>query len=297
MSSRTPYQLVGIDGGGTGCRVLIQDTRGETLGEAQAGPANYTTDARAAIRNICAALNEAADGAGLGSNWKDGCIAHAGLAGVMDDKDAQSISAALQIEHITVTDDRATSVAGALREEDGILAAIGTGTIVAFSSERTIRYFGGWGHDLADQASGGWLGHDALRLSLLALDGFMPHSDLTKDLLRRFNDDPLGIVRFAQNAEPGDYAAFAPMVVEAARADDPHATSLMCKGAAFLEGCIQASGAGTNDAICLAGGVGPHYKPYLAAKYQSRIRPPKGSALDGALFLAKQQHTHLEAAT
>ena len=43
--------VVGIDGGGTRCRALLQDIDGNTLGEGAAGPANimtcllYTSDA------------------------------------------------------------------------------------------------------------------------------------------------------------------------------------------------------------------------------------------------------------
>ena len=295
MRTTRPYLLIGIDGGGTGCRVAICERGGERLSETQGGPANFTTDPKASVENIRKALITAAADAGLDlTDWKDRCVAHAGLAGVMGQADAEAVASALGFQNISVTDDRATSVAGALRGEDGILAAIGTGTIVAVSSGGSMRYFGGWGHELADQASGGWLGHDALRLTLLAYDDFTAHSDLTRDVLKHFGDDPHNIVDFVQNAEPGHYATFAPMVVEAARNDDTNAKNLMEKGAAYLNTCINVSGSGPETAICLSGGVGPHYQPYLETAYQDRIRPPYGSALDGALFLADQKVSSME---
>ncbi len=298
MRATHPYLLVGVDGGGTGCRVAICEPGGARLSEAQGGPANFTTDPRASVENIHKALVSAATDAGLDSmGWKDRCIAHAGLAGVMGQADADAVASGLGFQNISVTDDRATSVAGALRGEDGILAAIGTGTIVAVSSGSSVRYFGGWGHELADQASGGWLGHDALRLTLLAYDGFTENSNLTNDILRHFDNDPLNIVGFVQSAEPGDYAGFAPMVVEAARAGDTNATSLMEKGVAYLNTCIRISGSGPDTAICLSGGVGPQYQPYLEPAYQDRVRPPHGNALDGALFLADQKTSDMKGAS
>lgn len=287
MSSDT--LLVGVDGGGTGCRVAIADPAGHRIGEASSGSANYTTNPWEALENIVDALDAAALQAGLSGVWQKRCVAHLGLAGVMDSADAQAVAAGMPFERVGVTDDRATSLAGALADHDGILAAIGTGTIVAARSGSATRYFGGWGHNLSDEASGGWLGHMVLRRAILAHDGLCGHSDLTASLLRRFDNNPNEIVRFAKQAGPGDYAAFAPMVVKAAKDGDSIGLALMKEGAAYLNLCISVAGLGDDDILCLSGGVGPHYSPYLDNKYQGRIRPPCGTALDGALFLAARQ--------
>ncbi|WP_299868521.1 BadF/BadG/BcrA/BcrD ATPase family protein [uncultured Roseobacter sp.] len=291
MSIFSAHFLVGVDGGGTGCRVVIADPGGTRISEAPGGPANFATDPDATLRNILSALQAAGSNAGLADGWQGNCIAHLGLAGVMDASDAASVAAAMSFRKTTVTDDRITSLTGALREDDGILAAIGTGTIVASKSGHAVRYFGGWGHDLADQASGGWLGHNALRRAMLAQDGLTKHSDLTTALLAHFNDAPNEIVQFTKDAAPGDYASFAPLVVEAARQGDPNALTLMQWGAEYLNTCIATVGLKDGDKICLAGGVGPHYEPYVDAGFRKHIHPSAGSALDGALHLA-QQHLH-----
>ncbi len=288
MRMNSAYFLVGVDGGGTGCRVAVAAPDGARISEVPGGPANFATNPDATLRNILSALQAVASAAGLAEGWQKNCIAHLGLAGVMDASDATSVAAAMPFRDTAVTDDRITSLTGALKDEDGMLAAIGTGTIVASRSRDTVRYFGGWGHDLADQASGGWLGHNALRRTMLAQDGLVEHSDLTAALLAHFNDAPNEIVQFTKNAAPGDYASFAPMVVEAARQDDPNALTLMQWGAEYLNTCIGAVGLKDGEKLCLAGGVGPHYEPYIDAGFRKHIHPPAGSALDGALHLAQQ---------
>ncbi|WP_282128772.1 BadF/BadG/BcrA/BcrD ATPase family protein [Roseobacter litoralis] len=294
MKAASEFLLVGIDGGGTGCRVAISDATGQRIGGASGGAANFATDPDATIKNILAAVRVAGSDAGLAGDWPEKCVAHVGLAGIMEPSDADVIATALPFTQITVTDDRATSVAGALGTEDGVLMAVGTGTIVAAQFRGSIRYFGGWGMALADQASGGWLGHRALRQAILAQDGLLDHSPMTQKLLDRFEGDLNQVVQFTKTAEPGDYASFAPIIIDAARSKDQNALTLMQRGAAYLDACIQAAGLKNTTVLCLSGGVGPHYAPYLDQSHQNRLQAPKGSALDGALLLARQKPIRME---
>ncbi|MBX8828293.1 N-acetylglucosamine kinase, partial [Ochrobactrum sp. SFR4] len=51
--------ILGIDGGGTGCRAAIADTSGKVLGTGQAGPADIMTDMDTSVVNILAATDAA----------------------------------------------------------------------------------------------------------------------------------------------------------------------------------------------------------------------------------------------
>ena len=288
MDTAPTYLLVGVDGGGTGCRVALSTVAGERLGDVAGGPANYSTDPERAIRSVSAALDAAADQAGLGPGWEGRCRAHIGLAGIMSSADAAAVARAMRFAETVVSDDRATSVAGALGDRDGMLAAIGTGTIIAGQKNGATRFFGGWGHHLADQASGGWLGRSGLRRTMLAFDGLAEHSDLTRMLLAWFEDDPVGMIAFAQKATPGDFASLARMIIEAAQSGDTTGKALMQEGAGYLCLCIETLKLDTDTVLCLSGGVGPHYADYLPQAHRDRIRPPYGTALDGALALARR---------
>ncbi|RUS59869.1 N-acetylglucosamine kinase [Pseudorhodobacter sp. E13] len=279
-----PY-VIGCDGGGTGCRVVLADAQGQVLARASGGPANATSDFALTITSLSAALAEAAAQTGLSPQALRASVAHFGLAGVVSPAVAAQVAAALPFDHITVTSDREVAVTGALGGADGVLLAIGTGTIVAAQRAGQRRDAGGWGLQLSDQASGGWLGRALLEQVLLCHDGLHPHSDLTRATLADFGA-PLDMVLFAAQAQPADYARFAPQVIAAAQAGDAVGRGLMQRGAAYLDLALKAVGFMPDEVLCLTGGIGPHYAAYLAAPAQAAITAARGSGLDGALWLA-----------
>jgi len=282
------YMTLGIDGGGTGCRVAIADATGTILGSATGGPANYTSEPTQTAFNLSLAIQDALHSAQLTTKHLANCSAHIGLAGIMSERDSHNLSSALpSFAKITVSDDRITSVTGALGNNKGALISIGTGTIVGIQKDDSIKFFGGWGLQVSDQASGAWLGRKLLEQCLLVYDGLMPTSELTTNTLRRFGKDPVQIVSFATQARPADYATFAPKIIEAASAGDENGLMLMKQGANYLNSCLHSSSITGEFMICLSGGVGPSYEPYLEPGFANRLQPSKGTALDGALQLAK----------
>lgn len=282
------HLVFGIDGGGSGCRVAVCDALGARLGEISGGPANVTTDRGQTIANVCAAIATLIQDCGISDVQMKSSVAHVGLAGVISPDDEKAVWAAMPFAKTVVSDDRATSIAGALGDSYGVLAAIGTGTIIAAHRASGTRYFGGWGLQISDQASGAWLGQKSYRRAVLAQDGLIEHSDLTRTLLARHGDELVSMIAFAQDATPQDYAKIAPLVVEAARAGDVNGADLMHEGAAYLTSCLKAAAFGNDDILCLSGGIAPHYEAYLEAPYRDRLRPPLGTALDGAVHLAKR---------
>jgi glucosamine kinase len=281
--------LIGGDGGGSGCRVAIADLSGTVLAQAAGGPANVTSDFEGAVRNLRAALSRAAGVAGVTAQDLAGSFAHFGLAGAQSAAMGPRVAHALGLPHARVTEDRLTAVVGALGFGDGALVALGTGTIIAAVRAGTPRYAGGWGLALSDEASGAWLGRGLLARILHCHDGLVGHSDLTRQVFADFSDDPGAVVRFAASARPADYARHAPDVVAAAQAGDGAGIDLMQRGAEYIQRALATLGVTPNDALCLTGGVGPHYAPWLDENRQAMIVPATGGALDGALALARVQ--------
>jgi len=296
MSDSGHTLLIGVDGGGTGCRAVIGSLSTGVLGKAEGGPANATSDAALTITNVLNTVQAAAKTAQLSPDVLSGAVAHLGLAGVMTEEDAAGISNALPFADATVTDDRPTAIVGALGDQDGFLLAIGTGTIVASSRGGEFAYVGGWGFQVSDQSSGAWLGHSALRRTMLCHDGLGAHSDLTRSLLTHFNNDPNKIVAFAANATPGDYGTLAPNVVDAARAGDLWGRAIMSEGADYIMQALTTLGFRSGDALCLTGGVGPHYAPYLPSEALQGRLSSRGDSLDGAFQLAAKHAANLQRA-
>jgi len=286
MSNPDPI-LIGIDGGGTSCRAALKCAAGMRL--RQGGPANVS-DFAGALANIVDVLGALASDTGLGPADLAGAHVHLGLAGVTNAAKAAAVATALgqavRLARITVGDDQETTFAGALGAVDGAVAAIGTGSFVGRQVQGTLRVLGGWGFKLGDQASGAWLGQRLLQQVMLVFDGIEAPSPLTRDVLARHSGDPASIVAFAIAARPADFAALAPEVAEAAAADDRVAGALMAEGAAYIDRALAALGWRPDEPVCLAGGIGAAYRPYLPAAVVAALRPPLGNALDGALALA-----------
>ena len=283
MSDASTLYL-GLDGGGTGCRAALW--RGEVIGRGAAGPANVASDFEGALANLWLAIRAAAAQAGLPEAALAGAFGHAGLAGVQSAAVAARVAARLP-GSCRVTEDRDTAIAGALgAEADGAVAAIGTGSFVGLRREGAIRAVGGWGLQLSDVASGGWLGREALAATLETVDGMRAASPLTEALLARFGGAPVEIVGFAAKARPADHAALAPLVAQALGDGDAVARDLVARGAGWIERALAALGHAASEPVCLTGGLGPLYRAALERPGR-RFVEAQGTPLDGAVLLAR----------
>lgn len=280
--------LIGIDGGGTGCRVAIANRQGERLGDAKGGPANPTYQPQEALDNILAAIEAARLDAGLDKATLAAAHAFIGLAGIRDDEIAQFITTALPIKRARVVEDRVTTVTGALAGGDGAVAAIGTGSFIARTAQGGTQYIGGWGFRLGDQASGAWLGHMLLRQVVLCVEGVENHTALTREAMAHYGGDAGKVFDFSNTATPAEFGDLAPLVVDAAGDGDQTATTLMRSGADYIVKALTTLGYQADIPLCLTGGLGPHYAAFLPPSYGAKVVKPKGTALDGALILAAQ---------
>ncbi len=276
MTTAPRDTLIGIDGGGTSCRFAL--LHAGQRHEVTRGPANVYSDRAGALATLRDGLAELAQlsGADLGA-----ARLHAGLAGVMTPDDASAVAAALPVPRARVTDDRPTTMRGALGPGDGTVAAIGTGSFFGRRSGGTSRYLGGWGYQLGDEASGAWLGRRILTATLHAEDGLRPATPLLTAVRTRLGG-PAAIVAFARDASPADMASLAADLV--AHRDDPVAGHLLREGADWILRAVQTLGRTRGERLCLLGGLGPHYAPLLGVK----VSAPEGTALDGALALAAE---------
>lgn len=279
MARATPL-LIGLDGGGSSCRAAL--LAAGRRHEVALGPANVSTDFDTALATIRDALAALAREAGLEPAALADAPAHLGLAGVISPAIAARVVAALPLARAAVTDDRPTTIAGALGDSDGAVAAIGTGSFVGRQSGGEITGIGGWGFQIGDQAAGAWLMRRCLEEVMLAVDGIAPETDLTRRILGEHGQDPGQIVLFSLSARPADYARMARGIVTAAEAGDPLGTRLMTEGADYIRAGLSALGWHPGEALCLTGGLGPAYARWLGVP----VVAAKGSALDGALLLA-----------
>ena len=276
--------VLGVDGGGSGCRAALCDATGRVLGRGTGGPANATSDFDGACASVGAAIHAALAEAGLTAG--DVVGGFLGLAGMRYPAQAEAMSARLDLRNCTVTEDRPTVMAGALGGDDGAVVALGTGSFVGVVRGGVTRAVGGWGLQVSDVASAAWIGRAGLAATLEAVDGMQDRGPMARALLDRWGGDTDAIVDFAATARPVDYGALAPVVTGAA-GDDPAAGAIMRTAADWIDRALVALGHDESLPVVMTGGTGVAVQPWLAR--EGRVfRAPTGSALDGALLLARR---------
>jgi glucosamine kinase len=277
---------LGIDGGGTGCRAAIAAREGAVLGLGVGAAANIVTDPEAARVAVLAATEAALADAG-GPCAPGDLVAVLGLAGANLPDAAARFAATLPFARVRVFSDAHVAVRGALGGDDGVTAAIGTGSVFAAQRAGAVRLIGGWGFVLGDQASGARLGQRLLELALLAHDGLAKPSPLLEAVVVEAGG-AAGLVAATRHAAPADFAKLAPRLVEAAAAGDGAAVSIMAEAEAQVVAAIDHLLAGEALPVCFLGGLGAVFAARLAGRYRGQIRPARGSGLDGALAMARE---------
>lgn len=269
---------LGIDGGGTGCRAAVADAAGHVLGRGEGGPANIATDPEGAAANILAAAAMALNGVGAPGEVHAGL----GLAGANLPSAVEALRARLPFARARIATDAVTAAKGALGDADGIVAALGTGSVFAVQRAGVIRQFGGRGFILGDEGSGAVLGRALIARALRAEDGFEAMTPLLQALLDEHGGAE-GLLAHGLAAKPADFAALAPRVTAGG---DPAAEAILTAAVAEVAAMVDRLQDGGALPVVFLGGLAPVYAARLAGRW--RIVPPRGTGLDGALRLARE---------
>ncbi len=167
--------FMGVDGGGTKCRVRLRDRHGATRGEAVGGLANLYQDLEAAIATIEATMAEAMRQAALAQADRHHIHVGLGLAGAVTAETTGAVRRALRdFGSVSVDVDAYAACLGAHDGADGGIVIAGTGSAGLALVNGRRHWIGGFGFPLGDQGSGAILGRGALRRAALSLDNPIP---------------------------------------------------------------------------------------------------------------------------
>jgi glucosamine kinase len=275
--------FLGVDGGATRCRARLRDASGRELGHGTGPASNIYIDFDAAMRVV----RETIDSAIAARAARRAIAVGLSLAGLSEEKEAERVAAALPgFARVVAVNDAVAACVGANGLGDGGLIIAGTGSagIARVGGRTTI--IGGRGFWLGDDGSAARLGEAALRATLRALDGLEPMSELARALARHFGGDPLQMTRWAAEAKPRDYGAFAPEILDIAKSGDARAREIAGEAAKAIAALANALNALGVDRIALVGGFGEPLRPYLPPDVANRLAPPRRDAVDGAILLA-----------
>ncbi|MGM1063163.1 N-acetylglucosamine kinase [Saccharothrix sp. Mg75] len=167
--------VIGVDAGGTSTRALVLDLDGTRLGAGVGGGANPNSHPpEVAAAHVGQALAAALDGLDAGK-VEAGVLGMAGSSKLTEPAVAALFEAAwagagLRCPMRVVTDCEAAFASGSA-SPDGTVLVAGTGSIAArVEGHGLVSTAGGHGWLLGDEGSAFWLGREAVRAALVALE-------------------------------------------------------------------------------------------------------------------------------
>ncbi|MET3900523.1 glucosamine kinase [Devosia sp. UYZn731] len=286
-----PRYYLGVDGGGTNCRIRLADENLNTLAEVRNGRSNLQIDdGNPAYQAISMGTKEVFAQAGLDAGQMASTYACFGMAG------ARLISARDEFEArpwpfaaVKVYDDIDIAHAGALGGGDGAVIIVGTGS-AGLAIVGGQRYqIGGWGFPVGDQMSGAILGRELVRITVEAEDGLVPGSDLTKAVVAQMGDnDAIMDWSFKDERNPADYGALMPMFIDYFEKGDSIARQLMDLQFSYIDNYANWFKARDAKVMAIVGGFGQRLFPLLQQRYGDFVALPLYEPLHGAVILAKQ---------
>lgn len=267
---------LGMDVGGTATRVLVIDATGRRRGAGLAGGGNPTAHQRETwARTMSEALSQALTASGpveVGS-----VVAGVAGGGTLAESDAASFEQIIRSQvgrrcRIQVTGDMDIAFAAGTPEPDGTVLVAGTGAgAAAISGRMLVTMADGHGWLLGDSGSGFWIGREAVRAALAALDGRGLATGILPLVIEALlgRDWPttdarrtcLQIVQAVHDGVPVELSRLAPLVSQCAAKGDQVAIEIAHGAVSHLLSAAEAvrsPGATTPVVVTGSVGVGDH---------------------------------------
>lgn len=233
------HVAVGLDAGGSETLLLAHGSEESDLLERRGPAANPKQVGTKEAVDVLAALVRDAIPSGVSVARLSVCGGVAG-AGRSEEREAlarrleQSLAVGADTVHVQIVSDACIALETAFGPGSGVVIIAGTGSIVfGRTQDGTARRAGGWGRAIGDAGSGRAVGRAGLRAVAEAFDGGTDTA-LRSDLSDRYGiDDRSGFLRWIYRSDVG-LQEVAPLVVDAAAADDPAASEILAAQTAAL---------------------------------------------------------------
>jgi glucosamine kinase len=301
---------LGVDGGGTNCRVRLANENLETLAEVTNGRSNLQLEGgEPAYRSVMDGTRDVFAHAGLDYAETASTYACFGMAGGRLPSAREAFEKrSWPFAKVTVYDDIDIARAGAHGGEDGAVIIVGTGSAALAMVDGARHQCGGWGFHIGDQMSGAILGRELVRIAVEAADGLVEGSPLTEAVIEKLGGsiDTVMDWSFPQftgidvvpvdgktppitvGRAPVEYGALMPLFFEYYEKGDPIAEKLMLIQLGYIDNYVTWFKKRGVKRLAAVGGFGRRLYPLLAERYGSFLVEPQDEPLFGAVVLAKQ---------
>ncbi len=228
--------FLGFDAGGTKTTCALADDAQILVRDVGGSIKPLRVSIEHAQQNLSALLDEIAKQSGVDlSKVSASCIGTAGVRLPQTDGWMRQILSNCAGGEIVVCGDEEIALDAAFPGEAGVLAMAGTGSnVMGRTSQGEILNVGGWGPAFGDQASGHWIGLQALRFACRARDFGQPTQILDR-VIRYWSASSLEeAVNIGSRTPPPDFSQLAPLVVECAEQGDAVALQVLELGGRLL---------------------------------------------------------------
>jgi glucosamine kinase len=278
---------LGVDAGGTSSKSRLTDAGGTVLGTGKAGPANTRIGIEALHAELLDVCQQATRAAGIAEVDLSSVRCGMGIAGINRTGMKSQIQALdFPYANVQFSSDAMIANLGAHMGGDGAILILGTGSVGLVKRGEDSASIGGYGFPISDEGSGAALGLSAIRHALRALDGRTKPSPLSQAVTKQFDHAIPRVIAWMDEAAPGDYARFAPLVMDYADNGDEIALSIVRDAALHVERFIETIISRGAPRCVIMGGLAERMKPWLRARIVAQLDEALGDALDGALILA-----------
>lgn len=303
---------LGVDGGGTNCRIRLADENLVTLAEVKNGRANLQIDAgEPAYKAISDGTRDVFAAAGIDYAETASTFACFGMAGGrMDTARAEFAARPWPFAGVRVYDDIDIAHAGALGGGEGGVIIVGTGSAAMAVVNGQRLQAGGWGFPIGDQMSGAILGRELVRYAVEAEDGLVEASPLTKAVIERLGGDNQAVMTwsFASDMDlkiisrdgsegcddaligraPAEYGQLMPLFIEHYDRGDAVAKKMMDIQLGYVDTYANWFKRHGATVMAVVGGFGQRLFPIFQQRYGDFVALPQFEPLHGAVILAKQ---------
>ena len=282
--------FIGIDGGGSKCRASVVDADNRLLGTGVAGPANPLHGYAQTIDSIARSAALALADAKLPPETLGELVAGVGLAGVnMPSLYNEMASWAHPFKKMYLTTDQHSACLGAHRGGDGAVIIAGTGSVGYAWVNGKSKLLGGHGFPHGDKGSGAWMGMEAVKYLLMALDGLAEDARLKDELLKVLqSSDANEVFEKIAGKSSSHYARLAVPVIECAEVGDPVAVAIVRDGASYISDLADKLLELKPPRLSMIGGLAPRLRPWLAPHVVERLAEPLDAPEIGCVYFAQQ---------
>lgn len=282
--------LVGVDGGGSGTRIIVTDKKLKILASAQGDPSALGQGIEKAWRAIVDTLARAFHYGSIPVPMLSECAIGLGLSGannVIWKNEFYMRNPGFK--NIIVDTDGFTTLLGAHSGKPGSIVAVGTGSVGMVMNDKNERKdVSGWGFPSGDEASGAWLGLRACALTQKTIDGRRPASALSDAVLKYCGREPSQFLNWLGNAGQNSFAQLAPLVFQAAP-NDQDARELLIAAGKEIEQMAKTLDPKNELPLSICGRLGEALIPYLPEATRKRNQPAVGDSTIGALLLIAEE--------